>query len=273
MTQLGKLSPLYRFVLNPFADVRFSTCPECSQRTLLRKVPLAVHVDPHHPVLLNKHCRYCPDCDLMIAHKDEIEHLLAITFEQRNPGVIGNDYLILGTVDKSAWRKQQKVPIPMGELAEYLHDFKEYLTLFYTPSGWYPEDQPPVLRDVPPPSKRTAFTNPKFEESPSTNTIDDPRQVESLLKKMGLHLPIPAEIQRGPANYLRSRGSFIPQHRNVGIQNVFYAGDEGGIMCALSPKDSKEPVVISLTHLKIPYCHPLEKEIRAYQKARIRKLK
>ena len=209
----------YRFILNPFEDVRFSTCPECSQRTLLRKVPLAVHVDPHHSILLNKHCRYCPDCDLMIAHKDEIEHLLVITFEQRNSGVIGNDYLILGSVDKSTWRKQQKAPIPMGELIGYLHDFKEYLTLSYTLSGWYREDQPPVLRKTPPP-KPTAFTNPKLEESPLTNIIDDPRQVETLIKKMELLLPISAEIRRGPASYLRSQGSFIPPHRNIEIQNV-----------------------------------------------------
>ena len=45
--QFGKLPPLYRFILNPFPDVCFSTCPECSQKTLLRKVPLAVHVDSH----------------------------------------------------------------------------------------------------------------------------------------------------------------------------------------------------------------------------------
>lgn len=49
--------------------------------------------------------------------------------------------------------------------------------------------------------------------------------------------------------------------------------DEGGIICGISPKDSKEAVVVSLTHLKIPYGHPLEKEIRAYQKARSKGLR
>jgi hypothetical protein len=71
---------------------------------------------------------------------------------------------------------------------------------------------------------------------------------------------------------LRSQGAFVPPHRNVQIYGVFYSGDEGGILCAISPTDSKEPVVISLTHLKVSYRHPLEKEIRVYQKMRTRKL-
>ncbi|MBC8496936.1 MAG: hypothetical protein ISS57_05755 [Anaerolineales bacterium] len=277
MTQLGKLPPLYRFISNPFEDVRFSTCPECSQRTLLRKVPLVVHVDPIHPVVLNKHCRYCPDCDLLIAHQDELEKLLVFTFQQRAPEVIGNDYLVLGTVDKATWRKQQKEPIPMGRLPELLHDFKEVLTLQYAPGGWYPNDQPPAPREAPPPAKSAGWqaesTSPN-DESPVVPAlaIDDPKQAETLLAKMEALLPIPAEVRRSTANYLRAQGSFIPPHRQVSISNVLYHGDEGGIVCGISPKNSKEAVVISLTHLKIPYSHPLEKEIRSYQKARLRKI-
>jgi hypothetical protein len=89
---------------------------------------------------------------------------------------------------------------------------------------------------------------------------------------MEAQLPIQAEIQRGITNVLRSQGVFVPHHRNVQIPGVLYNGDEGGIMCAISPQDNKKPVVISLTHLKISYRHPLEKEIRVYQKTRIKKL-
>lgn len=270
MNQLGKLSPLYRFILNPYNDARFTSCPECSQRTLLRKVPLVIHIDPLHPMLLNKRCRYCPDCDLMIAHQDELEHWLTITFEKHAPEIIGNEYLILGTVDKATWRKHKKAPIPMGKLPEYLHDFKEYLKISYSPGGWYPKEDIPASADASSSTEIVDQSPPKISQGLG---IDDSNQVETLIERMEAHLPIPAEIQRGPANYLRSQGLFIPPHRNVQIQNVFYASDEGGIMCALSLQASKEPVVISLTHLKIPYRHPLEKEIRAYQKTRTRKLK
>lgn len=269
MSQLGKLPPLYRFILNPYTDVRFSRCPECSQRTLLRKVPLAVHIDPHHPVLLNKYCRYCRDCDVLIVHQDELEEWLAITFEKGAPDIIGNEYLVMGTVDKTTWRKQQKEPIPMGKLFDYLHDFKEYLKLSYTPAGWDPKDHIPTPREEPLQAK-SAGQHP--QDIYPVMGIDDSIQVDALLEKMKKHFPIPAEIQRGPANYLRSQGLVISPHRNVQIQSVFYAGDDGGIMCTISPKDSTKPVVISLTHLKIPYQHPLEKEIRTYQKTRSQKL-
>ncbi len=269
MKQFGKLPPLYRFALNPYEDVRFSTCPECGQRTLLRKVPLVIHIEPVHPMILNKRCRYCPDCDLMITHKDELEHWLAVSFQERAPEIIGNDYLILGTVEKATWRKQNKEPIPMGDLPAYLHDFKEYLQIARSPGGWYPEEDVPIFRDESPPTEKAGRS---AQENSQDLEIDDLDHVEALVANMEAHLPIAAEIQRGAANYLRSQGSFITPHRNVQIYSVFYSGDEGGILCAISPEDSKVPVVISLTHLKIPYRHPLEKEIRAYQRTRTRKL-
>jgi hypothetical protein len=40
-------------------------------------VPLIIHVDPHNPVVIHKSCRYCPPCDLLIAHQDEVKKELA----------------------------------------------------------------------------------------------------------------------------------------------------------------------------------------------------
>jgi hypothetical protein len=255
MTRLGQAPPLYRFILNPYADVRFSSCPECRRRTLLRKVPLAVHVDPHHPTMLNKRCRYCPDCDLLICHQDELEHMLFQAFEKRTPEIIGNDYLVLGTFDKATWRQREKETLRMEDLPTYLHDFKEYLNLEYAPADW------------------AAATGQHSKNEPAPRpTLDDPKQVAALLEKMEPYLPLRAEIQRRTANALRARGVALPPHRQIVIQKIFYHGDEGGIVCDLSPTQAEEAVVISITHLKIPYNHPLEKEIRAYQRARIKKL-
>ena len=253
--RLGKLAPLYQFVLNPYPDVRFTTCPDCSGKTLLRKIPLAVHVNPHHPTMLNKHCRYCPKCDLLICHQDELEDMLVQTFQSRAPDVIGNDYLVMGTFDKATWRHREKELLTMGSLPEYLHDFKEYLHVEHNPAHWGPADEP-----HPPPPPRPP------------STLDDPQQVEALLAKMEAQLPLRAEIHRATARYLAAQGVSLPPHRQITISHVVYSGDEGGIMCAISPEESKEPILISLTHLKIPYHHPLEKEIRAYQKARMSKL-
>lgn len=67
--RLEKQPLRYHFFLNPYPDARFTTCPKCRRRTKQRKVPLVIHVDPRNLVSINKTCRYCPACDLLIAHQ------------------------------------------------------------------------------------------------------------------------------------------------------------------------------------------------------------
>jgi hypothetical protein len=139
MTQLGKQPPRYRFFLNPYEDMRFSRCPQCESKTLLRKLPLVIHVDPMYIVSLNKTCRYCPRCDLLIAHQDDVEHFLASYFTEQNPGVVGNDYLVLGTLERPAWKRGTHHQVTMQEMLEALHDFKEVVTFKVTGGGWGPK--------------------------------------------------------------------------------------------------------------------------------------
>jgi hypothetical protein len=141
-TRLGKLPPLYRFILNPYTDVRFTRCPSCEQKMRQRKVPLFIHVDPFHPMVLGYTCRYCPDCDLLIAHQDQIEALMGNLFAEHDPEITGNDYLVIGTVERKAWREGMKQPKGIDDMLAHLHDFKEVLTVEYQPAGWYPTDEP-----------------------------------------------------------------------------------------------------------------------------------
>jgi len=53
LRRLGKLPPRFKFFLNPYTDVRFTTCPNCEGRTRQRKLPLVIHVDPQSPLSLN----------------------------------------------------------------------------------------------------------------------------------------------------------------------------------------------------------------------------
>jgi hypothetical protein len=80
MTRLGKQPPRYRFILNPYTHERFAFCAECDGPTEQRKLPLVIHVDPLNPVSVNKTCCYCPRCDLLIAHRDELEAQLEVLF-------------------------------------------------------------------------------------------------------------------------------------------------------------------------------------------------
>ena len=136
LPQFGKLPPRYRFILNPYQDVRFSTCPNCSGKTLLRRVPLFIHIQPMDPTVVNKRCRYCPTCDLLIAHQDELENILALRFQQHKPEIVGNEYFVLGTLDPSSWRKREKAPVVLDNVREHVHDFIEYLSVKYTPAHW-----------------------------------------------------------------------------------------------------------------------------------------
>ncbi len=140
--RFGKLPPMYKFILNPYDDVRFTTCPGCNRKTKQRKLPLVIHVDPHHLIALNKTCRYCPSCDILIAHQDEIEALLAAMFSQRDPSVIGNNYLMIGTVERKAWREGVKQPEMADEMRAFMHDFKEYRKVTVEPARRVPSDQP-----------------------------------------------------------------------------------------------------------------------------------
>jgi hypothetical protein len=60
---------MYHFILNPHAETRVSRCPNCEAKMHQRQVPLFIHVDPTHPVVIGYTCRYCPDCDLLVAHQ------------------------------------------------------------------------------------------------------------------------------------------------------------------------------------------------------------
>jgi hypothetical protein len=138
MKQLGKQPPRYSFFLNPYEDARFTRCPRCNAKTRTRKVPLVIHVDPLNPVALNKTCRYCDVCDLLIVHQDELEAQLAHLFASHGPEVIGNDYLVIGTFDRPTWKQGRQTTLTIQEMVDELHDFREVLR-FEPVGGWMPE--------------------------------------------------------------------------------------------------------------------------------------
>lgn len=159
--QFGELPPRYRFVLNPYPDMRVSRCPYCEHKTGQRKIPLLIHVEPVHLIALNYTCRYCQACDLLIAHKHAIEHLLTGMFRQYDPEVVGNDYLIIGTVEKASWREGLQRPKAVAEMLPHASEFAEYYNeLRVTRPGWYKADQePPVME--PPPSREWVKSKPE----------------------------------------------------------------------------------------------------------------
>ena len=137
-TRLGNLTPLYKFFLNPYADVRFtSSCPNCCSKTKQRKLPLAIHVSDCGMVILNKTCRFCTACELVIGHQDEIEGYLTQLFAESEPDVIGDGYFVVGTVERKDWRRGLAEPLTNVEMLAALHDFKDHLHFKPTPRWEY----------------------------------------------------------------------------------------------------------------------------------------
>ena len=59
---------------------------------------------------------------MLIAHQDEIEANLAAFFTQNQPEVVGNDYLVLGTLDRPDWQKGVEAPLSVQRMLDVLHD-------------------------------------------------------------------------------------------------------------------------------------------------------
>jgi hypothetical protein len=140
-SRFGELPPRYKFYLNPYSEYRFTSCPICEKLMKWRKFPLMIHVDPMMLIVLNMHCRFCPDCDLLIAHQNELEAQLAAHMSEHDPSVIGNKYIVIGTMERPAWREGMRQPKLLAEMLKYIADFKEELSFTIRPAGWYPVDE------------------------------------------------------------------------------------------------------------------------------------
>lgn len=95
------------------------------------------------------------------------------------------------------------------------------------------------------------------------------------MEKMRAALPMPAGLGIELKSHLREQ---FPEAAEIGqctITDVFYSGDMGGIVCSLdlSIPDNKQVYFASITHLAFGRGGPLAREIAAYQKRRVKRLR
>lgn len=103
--------------------------------------------------------------------------------------------------------------------------------------------------------------------------IDNPRTVARLIEQLQAHLPIPAFPTKEIVRTLRRGGVKASVDRPLSIKHVLYAGDEGGIICDVTPgRDAKEVFLVSITHVRLAPDHPLFAPSVAYQLERVRRL-
>ncbi len=103
--------------------------------------------------------------------------------------------------------------------------------------------------------------------------IDNPAKTKELMQKMKGQLPIPARPTNSYIRAMRDRGSKVKRNQRLQIYSILYTGDEGGILCSITPPGAaKEVQLVSLTHLEVNRHHPLAQEIRTYQRERTQKI-
>jgi hypothetical protein len=106
--------------------------------------------------------------------------------------------------------------------------------------------------------------------------IDNPDQVGRLLAALRGALPLPARMTPRLLATVQDQARGTRQTAACRITRVDHAGDEGGIVCHLT-RDGRDEngklVVASITHLEFDPRLPLAREIAAYQKLRIKRLR
>lgn len=104
--------------------------------------------------------------------------------------------------------------------------------------------------------------------------IDNIKQTMALMTKMQVAVPIEAFASKALLEVLQEQSDKIVP-RDCRVTEVRYMNDEGGISCHLdfASDDMNNVYVVSITHLRFDRRHPLTREIEAYCKHRIKRLK
>ncbi len=105
--------------------------------------------------------------------------------------------------------------------------------------------------------------------------IDIPDKTEALMARLEAALPVRARPTPEALNTLRRGSPELRFPRHCDITEIYYAGDEGGILCTLDfgLSDSKQVHIVSITHLRCDGKSPLSRAVVAYQRHRVKKLK
>lgn len=82
---------------------------------------------------------HCTGCELVIAHKDELDAELAHALSRFAPPTVGKGYVVLGTLDRKVWQRGLRGEgRPLAETLEHVVEFEKVLQLEVDPGGWRP---------------------------------------------------------------------------------------------------------------------------------------
>ncbi len=85
---------------------------------------LLIHSDDWGLMAIGRICHYCAKCGLIMVHQDELEEHLAYILSEIAQEVIGKNYMVIGTVEKSIWKSGlKKNNSKLGEVLKHTAGF------------------------------------------------------------------------------------------------------------------------------------------------------
>ena len=101
--------------------------------------------------------------------------------------------------------------------------------------------------------------------------IDHPAKTERLLAALRDALPFEVELTPRLSEYLRAQRITLGAKKRHVVSALFYAGDEGGIVCHIGPPGTA--LVVSLTQVRVLPSLPLAAAVADYHNRRVKKLR
>lgn len=105
--------------------------------------------------------------------------------------------------------------------------------------------------------------------------IDSPLQMLRLLGRLNRSVPLSAWTTPELAEAWRENGLELDMPAECTVTEVYYGGEEGGIICKLDfgPAAAEQEFYASITYLRFSSRLPLALEIATYQKHRLKRLR
>jgi hypothetical protein len=116
-----------RFFLNPYPSERFKQCPSCGDPTYPRNRTLLVQIASDTVMPVSTTCEYCSNCDLLIAHRREIETELNDISDAEVEFGVDAPILVLGMLDRTRLRQDPMDLFDPDELLEAFRPAGRYL--------------------------------------------------------------------------------------------------------------------------------------------------
>jgi hypothetical protein len=103
--------------------------------------------------------------------------------------------------------------------------------------------------------------------------LDKPEKTYQLLAALRAAVPFEVELTPSVIAHLRAQQVAVAVNPRQIVTEVSYAGDEGGILCHMAPEESRDALIVSMTHVRAKRSLPVAAAVFDYQKHRVKKLK